>query len=150
MKLTYETGIATLIQFVTISVLNIATQITATVNACTTKGGQSCTTGSFTSILYYMLIVAWFGIIWALGYQTQQRRSRRLSVLLIAVEFGVFVIAYHNARAHKDMIGLITSLVDIGFAIWVSWLAFRLFRARGGRIVASERARRRKRPATDL
>jgi len=153
MKLTYETGISTLVQFVAISLLNIVTQIIAIIKDChptAEAASGSCATGVFSSVGYFMLLVIWFGIIWMLGYQTQQRRSRKLAVVLIFLEFMVAVIAYHNAKHFPDPVSLITSIANVGFAIWTIVLAIRLIRARGGRIVASERSRARKRPSTKL
>jgi hypothetical protein len=149
MKLTYETGIATFAQFIVLSLLNILTETASIVTTCHSKG-QNCLTNSLSSIGYFMLLVIWFGMIWILGYFTQKRRSRRLCLLLIGVEGLIIVIALFNASNHKDVIGLLTSLVDAGFGLWVALLAIRLLRARGGRIVASERSRRRNRPGTEL
>ena len=149
MKLTYETGIATFTQFVALSLLNIVTQTSSIITTCHTKG-ESCLTNSLSSIAYFLLIVVWFAIVWQLGYFAQKRRSRRLCLLLIAVEFMVLVVSISNARHHNDVLGLVTSLVDTLLAIWVITLSVRLLRARGGRIVASERSRRRTRPDTKI
>jgi hypothetical protein len=148
MKLTYETGIATVIQFAVLSLLNIGTQLNSIVTTCHTHG-STCLTNSLSSIGYFLLIVIWFGLIWVLGYFTQKRRSRRLSMALVAAEFLILVISISNARHHTDVLGLMTSVVDACFAIWVIALAVRLMRARGGRIVSSERARRRRHADTD-
>lgn len=149
MKLTYETGIATLVQFIVLSLLNIATQVTSIVTTCHAKS-SNCLTNALSSTGYFMAIVIWFAIVWILGYMAQKRRSRRLSVLLISAEAMIVIIALHNAKAHTDIIGLVTSLIDIALALWVIWLAFHLFRAGSRRIVASERSRRRHRPDTEL
>ncbi len=149
MKLTYETGIATQAQFIVISLLNIATQITATVTTCHSKK-DSCLTSVFSSTGYFMVIVLWFGFIWMLGYMAQQRRSRKLSLCLIGAEFLVLVVSISNARHHTDILGLATSVIDALLAIWVISLAVRLMLAGNRRIVASERSRRRHRPTTDL
>jgi hypothetical protein len=147
-KLTYETGIATLVQFIVLSLLNIATQTTAVVTSC--RHTTNCVTTSLSSTAYFMLIVIWFGLVWQLGYRAQKKRSRNLCLLLIAAEGLIAIIALSNAKHHNDIIGLITSLTDIGLAVWVALLAVRLLRARGGRIVASERSRQRHRPDTKL
>lgn len=150
MKLTYETGIATFAQFIVVSLLNILTGTSSIVTTCHSKG-QNCLTNSLSSVGYFMLIVIWFGMIWILGYFAQKRRSSRLSFLLIGAEVLITVIALFNANHnHKDLLGLITSLIDAGFGLWVALLAVRLLRARGGRIVASERSRKRNRPGTEL
>jgi len=141
-KLTYETGIATLVQFIALSLLNIGTQLTSIVTTCHSHS-SNCLTNSLSSIGYFLLIVIWFGLVWVLGYFAQKHRSRRLCLTLIFAEFMILVVAISNARHHTDVLGFITSLADVGLAMWVVYLAVRLMRARGGRIVSSERARRR-------
>ncbi len=149
MKLTYETGIASFTQFIIVSLLNIGTQTVSIVSVCSARS-NNCLTNALTSIGYFMLIVIMFGTVWQLGYRAQMKRSRRLCQLLIATEALIALIALFNARHHTSVLGLVTSLADFGLCIWVALLAFRLMRARGGRIVASQRARRRHRPDTDL
>lgn len=143
MKLTYETSIATFIQFMVLSLLNILTGINSIVTECRAQDG-SCVTGIFTSFVFYMLIALWFGVIWALGYLAQERRSRRLAQLLICAEGLIALIAYFNIKHHGGTLSLITSAIDLILAIWVIVLAFRLMRAKGGRIVSKQRSRRRR------
>jgi hypothetical protein len=147
MKITYETGIASLVQFITISLLNIGTQVTSVITTCHSKSAN-CLTGAFSSTGYFMIIVIWFGIIWMIGYQAQKKRSRLLCLSLIFIEFLVAVIAYHNAKHFPDILSLVTSIVDVALALWVIFLAIRLLRDRGGRIVGSERARKRRHAVT--
>ncbi len=149
MKLTYETGIVTQVQFIAISLLNIATQIMSVITACHSKK-DSCLTSAFSSTGYFMVIVVVFGFIWMLGYMAQERRSRKLAIGLIGIESLVAIIALHNAKAFPDLLSLFTSLTDMGLALWAIWLAIRLVRAGNSRIIASERTRRRHRPATKL
>jgi uncharacterized membrane protein len=149
MKITYETGIATLAQFSVLGLLNIGNSLNSIVTTCHTHG-SNCLTNSLTSILFFMLAVIWFGMVWSAGYFAQKRRSKRLCLLLIGGEALTAIVALSNAKHHTDVLSLFTSLADIGFAVWVSLLAFRLIRARGGRIVASERSRKRHRPSTTL
>ncbi len=101
------------------------------------------------SVVYWILIAVWFGFLWILAYTAQERRSKRLTWLLIGSQGMVALISSFNARHHPDIIGLITSIIDFVLAIWVILLAFRLLRAKGGRVVAKQsggraRARRRR------
>ena len=57
-------------------------------------------------------------------------------------------IALFNARNHVDLLGLTTSVIDLTLAIWVIILAFRLLRAKGGRLVVKQP--RRRRPTSSL
>ncbi|MDL2363573.1 MAG: hypothetical protein QFB86_04305, partial [Patescibacteria group bacterium] len=145
MKLKYETGIATFVQFVLVSFLNIIINISSIVSGCAKNGGD-CVWQAFASSVFILLIVVWFGGIWLLGYTAQKRRSRRLAQLLIMAEFSVFIIAGFNARHGHGFLNRLTSFIDVAFALLVIYLAFRLMRAKGGRIVSSSRSRRRRKP----
>lgn len=149
MRITYETGKGTLIQFIVLSLLNIANQINQTVTACRHEG--QCVSNAILATIFYLLVVGWFAAVWALGYMAQERRSKRLAQLLICAEGLIALIAAFNARHHTDLLSLFTSLVDLGLAIWIVTLAFRLMRAGGGRVVRSShnRPRQRKRQSTN-
>ena len=148
MRLTYETGKGTLIQFILLSFLNIATALNSIIAGC--RHSDQCMSNTITSIIFYLLIVAWFGGIWMLGYMAQDRRSKRLAQLLICVELFVALIALFNAKHHTDVLGLLTSVADLGLALWIVTLAFRLMRAGPGRLVKrsadSQRPRERRKP----
>lgn len=138
MHLTHETGKATMIQFIVMVLLNIASTIGSIISGCTNSGGQ-CATNMLTSIIFYVLIVVWFAIIMMLGYQTQTKRSKSVAKLLIAAELAVFAIAGYNIHLgityHNGALSLFTSLFDLIFSVWVISLALRLMRAGGGRVV---------------
>ena len=141
MKLTYQTAIATLIQFVAMSFLTFANEVNSVVTTC--HSGNDCGGNLITSLLFFLLVAIWFGTVWMLGYVTQQNRSKHLSRLLIVIELGIAVIALFDAKHHTDILSLFTSLVDIALSIWIITLAFRLMRASGGRVVSRRRARQR-------
>jgi len=143
MRLTYETGTGTLVQFIVLSFLNIADEINQAVTACRHDG--ECLSNTILSVIFYLLVVSWFAAIWALGYIAQDRRSKRLAQLLICAEALIALIAFFNAKHHTDILSLFTSIVDLGLAIWVITLAFRLMRAGGGRVVTGGRSRPRQR-----
>ena len=145
MHLTHETGKATMIQFMVMALLNIANAIYSIITTCTHSGGQ-CVPNMLTSIIFYILIVVWFGIIMTLGYQTQVKRSKHLARLLIAAELAVFVIAGFNIHLgityHNGALSLFTSLFDLIFSVWVIGLAIRLIRSHGARIVSRHKISR--------
>lgn len=143
MKLTYQTGIATFIQFVTLSLLNIANGANSVVTTCRSDS-TSCISNLIVSLIFFILTVAWFAAVWILGYAAQERRSRRLAQLLIAAECMIALIAYFNARHYHDFLGLATSLIDLVLAVWIIVLAIRLMRAGTNRVVARSRVRRRR------
>ena len=144
MKLKYETAIATLVQFITLTILNIATGADSIVTTCHSSHSD-CVSNMLVSLIFFLLTAAWFGFVWILGYAAQDRRSKRLAQVLILVEILIAIVALFNAKHHNDLLSLVTSLVDIALAIWVITLAFRLMRAGGGRIVAKSRPRKRPR-----
>lgn len=143
MKLTYETGVATMIQFVVLAFLNIASQANSVVTTCRHDGGN-CVSNLIVSLLFYLLIAGWFGAVWLLGLLAQNRRSKRLAQLLILAELAIMGIAYANTKLHGDILSRITSLCAIALALWVITLAFRLMRAKGGRVVSHRRTRQRR------
>jgi protein-S-isoprenylcysteine O-methyltransferase Ste14 len=148
MKLTYETATATRAQFIIISFLGIPNGLNSIITTC--KDSHSdCFANTFLSFIYFILIVAWFGFLWVLGFAAQDRRSKRLATILIAAEALVLLISLFNARHHNDILGLVTSLIDAVLASWVIMLAWRLRQAGGGRVVSRGRTRQRRRPTAD-
>lgn len=149
-KLTYETGTATLIQFITLGMLNILTGLDSVVQTCR-HDGSNCLENVFTSFVFYILIVAWFGIVCVIGYAAEQKRSRRLAQILICAEVLIALVAFFNIRLnlryHNGFLGLFTSLADLILAIWVIMLAWRLMKAGSGRVVTRGKRRARRRGA---
>ncbi len=145
MKLTHQTGIATLIQFIALSFLNIANGINSVATNCR-KDGSDCVSNLLVSIIFFILITLWFGSIWLLGYFAQKSRNKRLAQLLICAEALIALVAAFNARHHIDALSLITSLIDLVLALWIITLAFRLMRSGGKRITG----RRTRKPASHV
>lgn len=140
MRLRYETGPATIAQFIVLGFLNIANTINSIIATCRHGSGSDCATNALSSFAYYILIMIWFGIIVALGTLAQVRRNRRLAQLLILAEIAVFLVAGYNIKLgisyHNGALGLITSFVDLVLAFWVISLAYRLLKAGSGRVPA--------------
>ena len=148
MKLRYETGTATLIQFAVITILGIVTQLSSTLTSCFKHTGN-CVSDSLTALIYIILLAVWLGTVSVIGYGAQEKRSRRLAQLLIAAEGMIAIIALFNARHYPNIMGLIASLIDLGIAAWIIMLAWRLMRAKGGRITVKANVlnRPRRRPS---
>lgn len=145
MKLTYETATATLIQFIVLGLLNIANGLNSVITTCH-RTGTDCVSNLLVSIIFFILVMIWFGFICFLGYMAQERRSKRFAQLLILAELMIVMVAYFNARHHTDFLSLATSLIDLVLALWIITLAFRLMRAKGKRITTvKRRSRQRKR-----
>jgi hypothetical protein len=145
-KLTYQTAVATLIQFIILSFLGMANGANSVITTCRHDGGD-CVSNLLVSIIFFILTAIWFGAVWLLGYLAQERRNRRLAQLLICAELLIALIAFFNAKHHTDILSLLTSLADLALALWIITLAFRLMRSGGGRVVTKQRARRRVRKA---
>jgi hypothetical protein len=95
---------------------------------------------SFVSLVFVILLGVWLGIVSTIGYAAEEKRSRRLAIVLIGCEFLIFMVAAFNARHTTNLFERLTSLTDLFIAIWIMVLAFRLARANGGRIVSRSRA----------
>jgi hypothetical protein len=137
MRLTYETGIATLIQFIVLAFLNIIDAIYSVIDTCAHSGG-SCATNALSSVVFYILIVVWFGFIVGLGFATQSKRSSRYAKFLILAELSVFLVAAYNIklgiRYHNGALSLFTSLIDLIMSVWIMTLAYRLMKSGGARV----------------
>lgn len=145
MRLKYETAIATLIQFVVLTLLNVGTGAESVVGSC--RGGNpDCVSNMIVSLIFFLLLAGWFGFVWVLGYAAQERRSKRLAQLLILAEVAIAMVALFNAKHHPDPLSLATSVIDFFLSLWVIILAYRLMRSGGGRIVSHQRPRARQRP----
>lgn len=142
MKLTYQTGVATLIQFITLSLLGIANGVNSAITTC--RAGEDCIVNMLLSIVFFILTALWFAAIWILGYFAQERRSRNLAFLLMGAEGLIALVALFNAQHHTDILGLATSVIDLILALWIIFLAMRLMRSGGKRITSSPRARKRR------
>ena len=144
MKLKYQTGIATLFQFISMSVLGFANGVNSVVVTCSNSSGD-CVSNLLVSLIFFILTDLWFAFVWILGAGAQEKRSRRLSQGLIAAEVAIALVATFNAKHHTDWLSLITSLLDVAMSVWVIILAWRLMRSDGGRIVTHQRTNRRPR-----
>jgi hypothetical protein len=151
MRLRYQTAIATIIQFVSITILNIATGLNSVITTCSNKNTSSdCTSNLLVSLIFFLLTAGWFAAIWALGFASQSKRSRQLARLLIIVELGVALVALFNIKHHTDILSLITSIIDLSLSVWVMYLAYNLSKAKGGRLstAASKSIKRAERSAS--
>jgi len=143
MKIKFETGIATLVQFIALSLLGILNALNSIISTCH-NAADECVTNSMLSIIFFMITVFFFGVIWVLGYTVQDRRSKRLAQLLIMIELLIMIVALFNARHHTDLLSLFTSVLDFGLAVWVIVSAAILIKY-GGKRVVTQRQRPRKR-----
>lgn len=147
MKLRYQTGVAALIQFISMVFLNFVGLVTGSAQSCT--DGSGCIGGILINLIYFLLISAWFAFLWVLGYAAQDRRSKRMAQVLILAEGLVVLVSLFDARHYPGVLGLFTSVVDCALAVWVILLAVRLMRAEGGRIVRNKAGAHERRAVSD-
>lgn len=147
MKLKYQTGIITFVQFIAGSVLGFANGAVSSISGCT-SGGTDCVSNTLVSLVLIILTALWFGFVAILGYAAQDRRSRRLARLLMLAEAAIAVVALFDILHFPNILSLITSLIDFTLALWVLLLAYRLSKAKGGRVVTSGTNRKRQRRHT--
>jgi hypothetical protein len=140
MKIRYQTGIVTLIQFIVGATLGFANDVVSSVVGCTGHG-TDCVSNTLVSLVLIILTAIWFAFVAALGYAAQDRRNRRLARFLILAECAIAIVALFDAVHFPNILSLITSLADLGLALWALLLAYRLSRANGGRITSSSRTR---------
>jgi hypothetical protein len=143
MRLTHQTGTATLIQFIVLGLLNIADALQSIISTCN-HSGNDCVSNLLSSIIFYFLIVIWFGVVLMLGFTAQQKRSKRLAELLVCAELAVVVVAAYNIKLdhfgfHNGILSLVTSLIDVVLCVWVISVAYRLVKTSGGRVVRRQR-----------
>ncbi len=143
MKIKFETGTATLVQFIALSLLGILNALNSIISTCHSSADE-CVTNAMLSTMFFMITVFFFAVIWVLGYTVQDRRSKRLAQLLIMVELLIMIVALFNARHHTDILSLFTSVLDFGLAVWVIVSAAVLIKY-GGKRVVTHRQRPRKR-----
>lgn len=145
-KLRYETGIITFIQLVTIVPLAFLNGILDIIGSIREGEGRVMETIIF-AMIFVLMLAFWFGFMSALGYATQERRSRFFAKMLIAAELGTAGAALLYMQHPGDILGFFTALIIGVLALWAIVLAFRLHQSKGGRITAKTTRRPRRRVA---
>lgn len=129
-----KTGVATLVQFVFGTVLAFIAGVVSIIGGCR-NGGVDCATNTFVSLILIIMTIAAYGVLLGIGYVAQDKRSPRLALALIALEFVGAVVFLFDARHATNFFDLATNLTSLLIAAWVIFVAFRQFRAKGARLV---------------
>ena len=140
MKLRYETGIATLIQLAAVMFFIVANNVANLINDCFVQD-RGCVEPAFVSIVIIFFTGLWFVFLSVIGFAAQDKRSHKLAKLLIAGEVFTALIALALLRYPGTVFVALSAIITIAAAVWISILAYRLSKAKGGRIV--QRPRRR-------
>jgi hypothetical protein len=155
-KLRYETGTATLIHFIVMMLFGFVNGFATIFNECKDTDAISCVQSSGITLIFVLLLAGWFGFLAMLGFAAQEQRSHKLARVLMCAEAMVLVVALFNIKhfnsGSNTILELLNSLADAAFAVWIIMLAFRLSRAKGGRITARHTAvkRPRRRPVASV
>lgn len=137
MKLRYETAVTTFAQLAVVSLFIIIGGVVDTIKAC--DEASSCVASSFVWMAILLFMAGWFIALTALGYFAQTKRSARLAKLLIIAELGVAAICFKLVTTPSSWIGAMGAGITLALALWTIVLAYRLTKAKGGRIVAQTR-----------
>lgn len=147
MKFTHQTGLATLLQFILLSFLTLASQVVSVVQGCT-GGDGGCIGNLLTSIIFYILVALVFGSIWLIGYGAESSRNKWLARLLFCTEGLIALVALFSFKlslhSKNNFFGMLSSLAIAALALWITVMAWRLMKSEGQRI--SRGGRRRRRP----
>lgn len=93
------------------------------------------------SIVFIIMAALWFLGIAAVGYAAEERRNRNFALLLIALELATAGVAFGFVTHPGNSFGLISALLIVAGALWICLMAWRLAKARGGRVSARPRRR---------
>ncbi len=146
-KLKYETGVAATIQFIIITLLNFIKGISGSVSQCL-NSSSGCAGNIVLAIIYFLAITVFFAALWITGFAAQDRRSRKIAGALIGVEFLVLLVGLYELMHHThSILSVITGIAEVVTSAWISWLALRLIRAKGGRVRTRSRKHRPSQPS---
>ena len=135
MKFRYQTGFASLVQFIIISILGVPHALVSIISTCSSDH-STCVSNMIVSLIFFILTVMWFGFIATLGFFAQDKRNTKLAFILVGCEAANALVAgYFNFPGDTNILDKSISLIDTILSIWVILLAIQLMRARGGRVV---------------
>lgn len=150
MKLRYNTGQATIVQFIVVMLFGFITNAISLIQAAGREESGSFATNLLLSVVILIFQAVWLGFVCVVGFAAQDKRNRSVALLLIALEAASFTVALFNLSHPGNPVAFIASLTHMIIAAYVAWLAFEIYRARGKRIVSRARApiatRTRRRP----
>lgn len=142
MRLHYQTGTATFIQLVVVLFLIVLNNVIAFIQDCFIRDA-GCVAPAFVSMVMIVFAGIWLMILSVIGYAAQERRNKRVAYTLMGLQAFTMLIALMLARLPGNWFAGVSAVIAAVLAGWVIILAFRISRAKGGRIVQRQRPRRR-------
>jgi hypothetical protein len=142
MRLRYETGIATLVQFVFGVGLSLIGGAASVINGCHGHAAAECASNTLVSLLLIIITATVLAAIAAFGYIAQERRSTRLALILIGIEGMAALFYLFDAKQSLGLLERISNLISFVVAGWVVVIAVALAQSHGRRIVSGGRRHR--------
>lgn len=136
MLLRFHTALATFIQLAVMTLLVIFGGIMDVAKNC--ENSNECVTNSFLWIVIAFMLALWYFGLFGLGYLAQEKRSRRLAKFLIAGELFTAFVALMFLKNPSGLYSGIGAGVAVLFAVWIMILAYRIHKAKGGRITTTK------------
>lgn len=136
MVMRYHTSLATFIQLAVMTLMVIVGGIIDVAKNC--ENSNECVTNSFLWIIIAFMLALWYFGLFGLGYLAQEKRSRRLTKLLIAAESFTAFVALMFLKNPSSVYSGIGAAVALFFALWIIFLAYRIHKAKGGRITTTK------------
>lgn len=134
----YHTALATFIQLAVMTLLVIIGGIMDVAKNC--ENSNECVTNSFLWIIIAFMLAVWYFGLFGLGYLAQEKRSRRLTKILIAGELFTALVALMFLKNPSSLYSGIGAGLALLFAVWIIFLAYRIHQAKGGRITTTKQS----------
>ena len=135
MRIRYETGVATFVQFIVGAGLSFINGLASIISGCHGANSADCVSNAFVSLILIILTIVAFGFLLGLGYVAQDRRSSRLALVLIGCEAFAVLIFLFDAKHAPGLVDKTTNALSTLIGLWVIYVSWRLYRSKGARIV---------------
>ena len=121
-------------QLIGVVLLVIINNIIILIESC--KSAPECAAAAMFSLFFVVSTAVWFGFLSMIGYKAEEQRSHKAAYALIVGEVATAAAAYGFFSNPGGFFGKLSAFLVLVSCGWVVYLAWRLARARGGRIVA--------------
>lgn len=122
---------ATFTQAAIVIILTAINGIFSGLSSCLGQDKADCTTNSVLAVVLVVLAIIWFGFLSALSYAAWIRRTTALIVIFILLEIITTGVSAFDLKHYDNVVGLITSLINLLVGLWVLFMSVHLFRLRG-------------------
>jgi len=145
MRYKYQTGFGTLIQFIVVVMLSLIDTFIGIISTCHSSSSE-CVSNAIPTLIIFIMTALWFAFLAMLGFFVQQKRDRKLTLLLIMTEgITLLVAGYFNLPRANGINNKITSLADAILSIWIIFMTINILLYKKKRIVRGSKPQIRKR-----